>query len=63
MSRLVPAGDTEFAKDAVFGYKASNIREVNVFSGFLLKKDGIVISHKKMLFSFTLTYLYSVCRN
>lgn len=24
---LVPAGDTEFAKDAVFGYKASNIRE------------------------------------
>jgi hypothetical protein len=27
-SRLVPAGDTEFAKDAVFGYKASNLREV-----------------------------------
>ncbi|KAG0624148.1 hypothetical protein M758_3G227500 [Ceratodon purpureus] len=24
---LVPAGDTEFAKDAVFGYKASNLRE------------------------------------
>jgi hypothetical protein len=27
-SRLVPAVDTEFAKDAVFGYKASNLREV-----------------------------------
>lgn len=26
--RLVPAGDTEFAKDAAFGYKSSNLREV-----------------------------------
>ncbi|GMQ11556.1 hypothetical protein CsSME_00054150 [Camellia sinensis var. sinensis] len=25
--RLVPAGDTEFAKDAAFGYKSSNLRE------------------------------------
>lgn len=25
---LVPAGDTEFAKDAAFGYKSSNLREV-----------------------------------
>ncbi|CAK7349569.1 unnamed protein product [Dovyalis caffra] len=25
--RLVPAGDTEFAKDASFGYKSSNLRE------------------------------------
>lgn len=25
--KLVPAGDTEFAKDAAFGYKASNLRE------------------------------------
>lgn len=25
--RLVPAGDTEFAKDSAFGYKASNLRE------------------------------------
>lgn len=25
--RLVPAGDTEFAKDAAFGYKCSNLRE------------------------------------
>lgn len=30
--RLVPAGDTEFAKDAVFGYKASNLREVIGFN-------------------------------
>lgn len=29
--RLVPAGDTEFAKDAAFGYKASNLREVKIF--------------------------------
>lgn len=29
---LVPAGDTEFAKDAVFGYKASNLREVIGFN-------------------------------
>lgn len=26
--RLVPAGQTEFSKDAAFGYKASNLREV-----------------------------------
>lgn len=26
--RLVPAGETEFAKDAAFGYKSSNLREV-----------------------------------
>jgi len=26
--RLVPAGETEFAKDASFGYKSSNLREV-----------------------------------
>lgn len=26
--RLVPSGDTEFAKDASFGYKSSNLREV-----------------------------------
>ncbi|KAI3515639.1 hypothetical protein L1887_14540 [Cichorium endivia] len=25
--RLIPAGDTEFAKDASFGYKSSNLRE------------------------------------
>ncbi|KAB1223159.1 putative oxidoreductase YgbJ [Morella rubra] len=25
--KLVPAGDTEFAKDAAFGYKSSNLRE------------------------------------
>ncbi|OMP07890.1 Ketose-bisphosphate aldolase, class-II [Corchorus olitorius] len=25
--RLVPAGDTEFAKDAAFGYRSSNLRE------------------------------------
>ncbi|KAH9610731.1 hypothetical protein KSS87_022866, partial [Heliosperma pusillum] len=25
--RLVPAGDTEFAKDSAFGYKSSNLRE------------------------------------
>ncbi|XVF53778.1 hypothetical protein PTKIN_Ptkin05aG0126200 [Pterospermum kingtungense] len=25
--RLVPAGDTEFARDAAFGYKSSNLRE------------------------------------
>ncbi len=25
--RLVPAGETEFARDAVFGYRASNLRE------------------------------------
>ncbi|EXB61745.1 Fructose-bisphosphate aldolase [Morus notabilis] len=25
--RIVPAGDTEFAKDAAFGYKSSNLRE------------------------------------
>ncbi|XVF09451.1 hypothetical protein REPUB_Repub07fG0093700 [Reevesia pubescens] len=25
--RLIPAGDTEFAKDAAFGYKSSNLRE------------------------------------
>ncbi|XP_075661996.1 uncharacterized protein LOC142631655 isoform X3 [Castanea sativa] len=25
--KLVPAGDTEFAKDAAFGYKASNLRD------------------------------------
>jgi hypothetical protein len=29
--RLVPAGDTEFAKDASFGYKSSNLREVKLF--------------------------------
>jgi len=28
LSRLVPAGDTEFAQDAVFGYQSSNLREV-----------------------------------
>ncbi|XP_031281953.1 uncharacterized protein LOC116140467 [Pistacia vera] len=27
VDRLVPAGDTEFAKDAAFGYKSSNLRE------------------------------------
>ena len=26
--RLVPAGETEFAKDAVFGYQSSNLRDV-----------------------------------
>lgn len=26
--RLIPAGETEFAKDASFGYKSSNLREV-----------------------------------
>lgn len=30
--RLIPAGDTEFAKDAAFGYKSSNLREVKHFS-------------------------------
>lgn len=30
--RLVPAGDTEFAKDAAFGYKSSNLREVKLFN-------------------------------
>jgi hypothetical protein len=29
--RLVPAGDTEFAKDAAFGFKSSNLREVKPF--------------------------------
>lgn len=29
--RLIPAGDTEFAKDAAFGYKSSNLREVKHF--------------------------------
>lgn len=28
--RLVPAGDTEFAKDASFGFKSSNLREVRI---------------------------------
>jgi len=28
--RLVPAGDTEFAKDAAFGYKSSNLRDVKL---------------------------------
>lgn len=28
LCRLVPAGDTEFAQDAVFGYQSSNLREV-----------------------------------
>jgi hypothetical protein len=28
---LVPAGDTEFAKDAAFGYKSSNLRDVKHF--------------------------------
>lgn len=28
VNSLVPAGDTEFAKDASFGYKSSNLREV-----------------------------------
>lgn len=27
-NRLVPAGETEFARDAAFGYKSSNLREV-----------------------------------
>jgi uncharacterized protein YgbK (DUF1537 family) len=26
-SRLVPAGETEFAKDAAFGYRSSNLKE------------------------------------
>lgn len=26
--RLVPAAETEFAKDAAFGYTSSNLREV-----------------------------------
>lgn len=26
--RLIPAADTGFAKDAAFGYKSSNLREV-----------------------------------
>lgn len=29
--RLIPAGETEFAKDAAFGYKSSNLREVHTF--------------------------------
>ena len=30
--RLVPAGETEFAKDASFGYKSSNLREVRILT-------------------------------
>lgn len=26
---LIPAGETEFAKDAAFGYKSSNLRQVS----------------------------------
>lgn len=29
--RLVPAGETEFSKDAAFGYKSSNLCEVCFF--------------------------------
>lgn len=40
--RLVPAGDTEFAKDAAFGYKCSNLREVR---NFPLYMECIVVLH------------------
>ncbi|AQK83655.1 ketose-bisphosphate aldolase class-II family protein [Zea mays] len=52
--RLIPAGETEFAKDAVFGYKSSNLRQwveektkgrvlenqVSTISITLLRKQG-----------------------
>lgn len=39
VNSLVPAGDTEFAKDASFGYKSSNLREVHVVLIFINIKD------------------------
>ena len=34
---LVPAGDTEFSKDASFGYKASNLCDVCLYTSIRLK--------------------------
>ncbi|KAI5660288.1 hypothetical protein M9H77_29081 [Catharanthus roseus] len=40
--RLVPAGETEFAKDAAFGYKSSNLREwVEEKTGGRIPASGI----------------------
>ena len=38
--RLVPAGETEFAKDAAFGYRSSNLREVFFFIIYLSEAQG-----------------------
>ena len=35
--RLIPAGETEFAKDAAFGYKSSNLRQVSFWRNYFGK--------------------------
>lgn len=59
VNSLVPAGETEFAKDASFGYKSSNLREVYVvFTSIYVKYLVFVWILNGVKFNFICNFLH-----